>query len=128
MKSLLIIFCCFCGVGAFAETGAQFTITTKDGLSVLNGQYDIPTENTCGLGPYKTVLVVSGSGFVYRDGKMGYSENEADYLYKYVNGIFLPDYGRVEADRLWCSKVEVRETPSNMAMRIGHREDNEELF
>jgi hypothetical protein len=55
-------------------------------------------------------------------------EGLADYLYKYVNGIFLPDYGRVEADRLWCSKVEVRETPSNMAMRIGHREDNEELF
>jgi pimeloyl-ACP methyl ester carboxylesterase len=88
LKSLFIIFCCFCSVGAFAETGAQFTIPTKDGLSVLNGQYDIPTENTCGVGPYKTVLVVSGSGFVYRDGKMGYSENEADYLYKYMSKSF----------------------------------------
>lgn len=55
-------------------------------------------------------------------------EGLADYLYKYVNGIFLPDYGKSEADRLWCCKVEVRETPSNMAMRMGHREDNEELF
>jgi 6-pyruvoyltetrahydropterin/6-carboxytetrahydropterin synthase len=55
-------------------------------------------------------------------------EGLADYLYKYVNGIFLPNYGVEEAKRLWCSKVEVRETPSNMAMRVGHREDNEDLF
>ena len=37
--------------------------------------------------------------------------------------IFLKDYG--EADRIWCSKVEVRETDSNMAMKVGHREDGE---
>lgn len=55
-------------------------------------------------------------------------EGIADYLYKYINGIFLPDYGQVEADRLWCCRVEVRETPSNMAMRVGHREDGEDLF
>ena len=55
-------------------------------------------------------------------------EGLADYLYKYINGIFLPNYGVEEANRLWCSKVEVRETPSNMAMRIGHRSDNEDLF
>ena len=35
----------------------------------------------------------------------------------------LPEYG--EGDRVWCSKVEVRETASNMAMRIGHRSDGE---
>lgn len=55
-------------------------------------------------------------------------EGLADYLYKYVNGIFLPNYGKAESERIWCSKVEVRETPSNMAMRIGHREDGEDLF
>lgn len=55
-------------------------------------------------------------------------EGIADFLYKYVNGIFLPNYGTSEAGRLWCSKVEVRETPSNMAMRVGHRDDNEDLF
>ena len=55
-------------------------------------------------------------------------EGLADYLYQYINGIFLPNYGRAEAERPWCSKVEVRETPSNMAMRVGHREDNEDLF
>ncbi|HEY6437987.1 MAG TPA: hypothetical protein VIY47_15460, partial [Ignavibacteriaceae bacterium] len=52
-------------------------------------------------------------------------EGLADYLYEYINTIFLPNYGAQEAKRLWCSKVEVRETPSNMAMRVGHREDNE---
>lgn len=52
-------------------------------------------------------------------------EGLADWLYEYVNTIFLPNYGKSEADRLWCSCVEVRETQSNMAMRVGHREWNE---
>jgi 6-pyruvoyltetrahydropterin/6-carboxytetrahydropterin synthase len=56
-------------------------------------------------------------------------EGIADFLYKYINGIFLPDlYGHGEAERVWCCKVEVRETDSNMAMRVGHREDGEDLF
>jgi 6-pyruvoyltetrahydropterin/6-carboxytetrahydropterin synthase len=50
-------------------------------------------------------------------------EGIADFLYEYVNTCFLVDYGW--GDRVWCSKVEVRETDSNMAMRVGHREDNE---
>lgn len=49
-------------------------------------------------------------------------EGLADYLYEYVNTIFLPSYGKVEAERLWCCRVEVRETQSNMAYRVGHRE------
>lgn len=52
-------------------------------------------------------------------------EGLAGFLYEYINTIFLPNYGTEEAKRLWCCKVEVRETPSNMAMRVGHREDNE---
>ena len=52
-------------------------------------------------------------------------EGIADFLYEYVNTIFLPSYGADTADRVWCCKVEVRETDSNMAMRIGHREDQE---
>jgi 6-pyruvoyltetrahydropterin/6-carboxytetrahydropterin synthase len=55
-------------------------------------------------------------------------EGIADFLYKYVNGVFLPNYGAEEAKRIWCSMVQVRETDSNMAMRVGHREDNEDLF
>jgi 6-pyruvoyltetrahydropterin/6-carboxytetrahydropterin synthase len=55
-------------------------------------------------------------------------EGIADFLYKYINGVFLPDSGNDIAERVWCSRVEVHETTSNMAMRVGHREDNEDLF
>ena len=50
-------------------------------------------------------------------------EGIADFLYEYINTIFLPSYG--EKERVWCCKVQVRETDANMAMRIGHRADNE---
>lgn len=46
-------------------------------------------------------------------------EGLADFLYQYLNEIYLPEYGY--GDRIWCTKVEVRETDSNMAMRIGRR-------
>lgn len=52
-------------------------------------------------------------------------EGIADYLYEYVNTIFLPNCGKAESERVWCSKVEVHESISNKAMRIGHREDEE---
>jgi 6-pyruvoyltetrahydropterin/6-carboxytetrahydropterin synthase len=52
-------------------------------------------------------------------------EGLADFLYEYINTIFLPNYGKQEAERIWCFRVEVRETPSNMAYREGHREDRE---
>ena len=56
-------------------------------------------------------------------------EGLADQLYKFVNGVYIPDYwGPSEAERLWCFRVEVRETQSNMAFREGHREWNEDLF
>ena len=56
-------------------------------------------------------------------------EGLADQLYKYVNGVYIPDmWGAVDAERLWCFRVEVRETQSNMAFREGHREWNEDLF
>ena len=56
-------------------------------------------------------------------------EGLADQLYKYVNGVYLPDLlGPAEADRLWCFRVEVRETQANMAWREGHRHWNEDLF
>ena len=56
-------------------------------------------------------------------------EGLADMLYKYVNGVYIPDmWGEGEAKRLWCYRVEVRETQANMAFREGHREWNEDLF
>lgn len=51
-------------------------------------------------------------------------EGISDFLYSYVNDCFLKDYGW--GDRVWCCKVEVRETDSNMACRTGHREDGTE--
>ena len=56
-------------------------------------------------------------------------EGLADMLYKYVNGVYIPDmWGPGEAERLWCFRVEVRETITNMAYREGHREWNGDLF
>jgi 6-pyruvoyltetrahydropterin/6-carboxytetrahydropterin synthase len=56
-------------------------------------------------------------------------EGLSDILYKYVNGVYIPDLlGQGESNRLWCYRVEVRETQSNMAFREGHREWNEDLF
>lgn len=56
-------------------------------------------------------------------------ESLADMLYKYVNAVYIPDmWGKGEAERLWCYRVEVRETQANMAYREGHREWNEDLF
>lgn len=53
----------------------------------------------------------------------------ADQLYKFVNGVYIPDYlGQTESERVWCYRVEVRETQTNMAWREGHREWNEDLF
>lgn len=47
-------------------------------------------------------------------------EGLADFLYNYINTCFLNDYGW--GDRVWCTKVEVRETDSNMAYRSGDRD------
>lgn len=56
-------------------------------------------------------------------------EGLSESLYKYVNGVFIPDkWGPGEAERLWCYRVEVRETQLNMAWTEGHREWNEDLF
>lgn len=56
-------------------------------------------------------------------------ESLADQIYKYINGVYIPDFwGPSEAARLWCYRVEVRETQANMAFREGHREWGEDLF
>ena len=56
-------------------------------------------------------------------------EGLADMLYKYINCVYIPDmWGDGESKRLWCYRVEVRETVNNMAFREGHREWNEDLF
>jgi len=51
-------------------------------------------------------------------------EGLSDFLYEYVNEIFLPENGW--GARVWCSKVEVRENEKNSAMRVGHRPNAEQ--
>lgn len=50
-------------------------------------------------------------------------EGISAFLYEYINTIYLPNIG--EKDRIWCTKVETRETDYNMAMVIGERGDVE---
>ena len=83
--------------------------------TLLVAQDDPMREHLLNLGKLKLAKITE----VEKTG----CEGIADFLYEYINTIFLKDYG--EKDRVWCSKVEVRETDSNMAMRVGHREDNE---
>jgi 6-pyruvoyltetrahydropterin/6-carboxytetrahydropterin synthase len=48
-------------------------------------------------------------------------EGISEFLYWYVNEEFLPSCGADVAERIWCCRVEVRETDANMACRVGHR-------
>lgn len=53
----------------------------------------------------------------------------ADQIYKWVNGVFIPEsFGKGESERVWCYRVEVRETQSNMAFREGYRCQGEDLI
>ena len=83
--------------------------------TLLVAQDDPMREHLLNLGKLKLAKITE----VEKTG----CEGIAAFLYEYINTIFLTNYG--EKDRVWCSKVEVRETDSNMAMRVGHREDNE---
>lgn len=85
--------------------------------TLLVAQDDPMREHLLNLGKLKLAKITE----VEKTG----CEGIAAFLYEYINTIFLTNYG--EKDRVWCSKVEVRETDSNMAMRVGHREDNEYL-
>jgi len=85
--------------------------------TLLVAQDDPMREHLLNLGKLKLAKITE----VEKTG----CEGIAAFLYEYINTIFLPNYG--EKDRVWCNKVEVRETDANMAMRVGHREDNEYL-
>jgi len=50
-------------------------------------------------------------------------EGLAEWLYEWINTIFIPSYGADVAERIWCTKVEVRETDANMAYVEGVRGD-----
>jgi len=94
---------------------ARNWVTDFGGLRVA--QDDPMREHLLELGRLKLAKITE----VERTG----CEGLADFLYEYINTIFLPNCGSEEAKRVWCCRVEVRETDSNMAGRSGHREDNE---
>lgn len=102
----------------------------KDLKSVLEGQFDhtlLVAEDDPELDFYSEIER-RGLAKLTILPKLG-CEGLADMLYSYVNGVYIPDmWGPGEAERLWCYRVEVRETQANMAFREGHREWNEELF
>lgn len=68
---------------SFSQTFNEFRIQTKDKKAFLTGQFDLPLPQ-CGAGPYKTVMIVSGSGWSFRDGFMGKSGTPSDYIYKTI--------------------------------------------
>lgn len=102
----------------------------KELKAVLEGQFDhtlLVSEDDPELDWYKEAER-RGIAKLTILPKLG-CEGLADMLYRYVNGVYIPDMlGESEAARLWCYRVEVRETQSNMAFREGHREDNEDLL
>ena len=102
----------------------------KELKNVLQDQFDhtlLVAQDDPELDTYKMLQFKNMAKVVILP-KLG-CEGLADQLYKYVNGVYIPDFwGPSEASRLWCFRVEVRETQSNMAFREGHREWNEDLF
>ncbi len=102
----------------------------KELKEVLKSQFDHKTliaEDDPHLETYKELEAKGIMSLTILPG-MG-CEKIADMLYRYVNGVYIPDFlGASEAERIWCFRVEVRETKSNMAWREGHREWNENLF
>ena len=102
----------------------------KELKSVLQDQFDhtlLVAEDDPHLETYKLLQEKNMARLTILP-KLG-CEGLADQLYRFVNGVYIPDYwGQAEAERLWCYRVEVRETQSNMAFREGHREWGEELI
>lgn len=59
---------------------SQFEIPTRDRRTYLKGQIDLPTgENSS---QFPAVLIVNGGWFMERDGFMGNSGTERDFVYR----------------------------------------------
>lgn len=107
------------------ELDAYNWVVDYGGLKPLKGLLEDWFDHTLLVAeddPMKAELVKLGElglakiTFVEKTG----CEGLADFLYNYINMCFLNDYGW--GDRVWCTKVEVRETSSNMAYRSGDRD------
>ena len=102
----------------------------KELKEILQGQFDhtlLVALDDPELEMYKMLQEKKMANVIPLD-RLG-CEGLADMLYKFINGVYIPDcWGPGEAQRLWCFRVEVRETQTNMAYREGHREWGEDLF
>lgn len=58
----------------------EFSLKTFDGLSVINGQIDFPTQ--CERRSYKTVFIIGGTGLYYRNMYIGLSGTPQDFVAK----------------------------------------------
>ncbi|WP_413291185.1 alpha/beta hydrolase family protein [Bdellovibrio sp. HCB337] len=82
MKQVLIITgLILSSLQAEAFRGVEFSIPSKDLKTHITGQIDYPTAD-CGPEKLPSVLIVSGTGFIYRDGFAGKSGTERDYIYR----------------------------------------------
>jgi 6-pyruvoyltetrahydropterin/6-carboxytetrahydropterin synthase len=77
--------------------------------------------------PHRDMLLALGKAGVAKITEVEATGCEAlsDYLYRYINSDFLKSLGY--DGRVWCTRVEIRETQTNMAMRVGTEFDGEEL-
>ena len=63
-----------------SATTRQFEVPTRDGKAVLRGQLDFPESS----GPYPLLVIINGGWFMERDGYMGNSDSEADFMYRRI--------------------------------------------
>ncbi|HPI41122.1 MAG TPA: hypothetical protein PLJ21_09980, partial [Pseudobdellovibrionaceae bacterium] len=82
-RSIVILALLFHSIFASAAEYEEFKVPTTDGKSLLTGQIDLPPAK-CGAGPHKAVMIVSGSGWSYRDGFMGRSGSDGDSIYRFM--------------------------------------------
>ena len=84
--------------------------TAKERARILRNWFDLIMKNQEALAQLMTAE--QGKPLAESKGEISYGAS------------FIEWFGE-EAKRVWCCRVEVRETDSNMAGRGGHREDNE---
>ena len=78
MKNLCLLALLLTAPFAAKAASQEFRLNTKDGLSHIRGQIDIPV---CGNAPFPMVLMVAGTGLFTRDTYFGRSHTDRDFLF-----------------------------------------------
>jgi len=77
-KNLCILVLLLTAPFAAKAESLEFNLSTKDGLSQIRGQVDIPQ---CGKAPFPVVLMVAGTGLFTRNTYFGRSHTNRDLLF-----------------------------------------------